>query len=477
MTKAVNVQVPKKLLPLFIKEKPLKIAVGGRGSGKTISFSDAFLKFCDDGERVICAREFQNSIEESVHSSLIRRIQHHDISSLHPGAKSIHSDTGGKIVYVGLARNIGSIKSFDGAKRVWIEEGQYISQESIDLLFPTIRENGSEIWVSMNRGSSKDAISKSFLSIAEKDLSESGYYEDDYMIVVEVNYQDNPWFPEKLEIQRKRDFESISRAKYDHIWRGKYSDTIDNAIIEPSWFDACVDAHKKLNINISGKEVLSYDPADTGDDKALAIKHGILFKDVIARSDGRIDTSTDWATSTALENRVDVFIYDEVGIGGGLTRQISDNLKGKNIIISPFKGSDSPLDKESYYNDIKSSGDMESAQKTNGEMFTNRRAQSYWYLRDAMFRTWMAVEHGKYIDPDELVSFSSDIKNIDMLRSEICSIPRKYVSSGKIQIMSKVEMKNKLKLSSPNMADACAMAMIRPKEENSSYEPISYETW
>ncbi len=99
-----------------MKPKPLKIAVGGRGSGKTICFSDCFLKFCDGGEKVICAREFQNSIEESVHSSMIRRIQEHDIPTLHPLAKNITSDNGGKIVYAEKGYSIGGHVPFGYTK-------------------------------------------------------------------------------------------------------------------------------------------------------------------------------------------------------------------------------------------------------------------------------------------------------------------------------------------------------------------------
>jgi phage terminase large subunit len=462
--------VPEKLIPLITKPKPLKIAVGGRGSGKTISFSDCFLKFCDDGEKVICAREFQNSIEESVHSSMIRRIQEHDIPTLHPLAKNITSDNRGKIVYLGLARNLGSVKSFDGANKVWIEEGQYISQESIDLLFPTIRENGSEIWVSMNRGSSKDPISKSFLSVAEKELARTGYYEDDYMIIVDINYMDNPWFPEKLEIQRKRDFELMSRAKYDHIWGGKYSDTVDNAIIEPEWFDACVDSHKALGFEPVGAEKVSYDPADSGDAKAIAYCHGVVFLDVIDTQDGRIDTATDWAISYALEKRVEGFIYDADGIGGGLKSQIEHGFQGKSISVSQFKGSEGPKNPDSTY-------DGEGNTKTNKQMFSNKRAQAYWLLRDRMLKTYQAV-NGKYSDPDDLISFSSEIQNLDLLRAEICRIPRKYVNSGRIQLMTKQEMKSQLKLDSPNMADAVAMQMLHTvDQESGNYEPIEYESW
>lgn len=469
----INVEVPEKLIQLIVTPKPLKIAVGGRGSGKTITFSDCSLKFCDDGEKVVCAREFQNSIEESVHSSLQRRIAHHEIESLHATAKTIISDKGGKIIYVGLARNIGSLKSLDGANKVWIEEGQYISQDSIDLLFPTIRENGSEIWVSMNRGSSKDPISKTFLSIAEKELKRCGVYEDDYMIVVDINYQDNPWFPAKLEQQRARDFDNMSRAKYDHIWNGHYSDTVDNAIIEPEWFDACIDAHKKLGFEAVGRERLTYDPADSGDAKAIAHIHGVVVKLVEAKDDGRIDTATDWAISTALELRVDEFIFDADGIGGGLKRQIADGFKGKNIDITAFKGSEGPEDAEGYYDDV--GGDVE-GQKTNKQMFSNKRAQAYWLLRDRMLKTWQAVIRGKYHNPDDLISFCSDTTDLVTLRSEICTIPRKYVMSGRIQLMTKQEMKTQLKLDSPNMADAVAMSMMK-SESNEVYQPLQYEGW
>lgn len=90
-------------------------------------------------------------------------------------------------------------------------------------------------------------------------------------------------------------------------------------------------------------------------------------------------------------------------------------------------------------------------------MFLNLRAQNYWRLRDKMFKTYLAVEKGKYFPPNELISFSSGIKELLGLRAEICRIPRKYSNSnGKIQILSKPEMKAK-KIKSPNMADVVMM--------------------
>lgn len=99
--------------------------------------------------------------------------------------------------------------------------------------------------------------------------------------------------------------------------------------------------------------------------------------------------------------------------------------------------------------------------KTNRETFKNRRAQNYWLLRDRCYRTFRAVAHGEHCDPDYMISFSSNIKTLDKLRSEICRIPKKPNPSGLIQMMSKEDMK-KMGIASPNMADCVMMAMEIP---------------
>lgn len=466
----IQVKVPEKLLPLILKPKPLKIAVGGRGAGKTIAFSDVFLKFCDDGERIICAREFQNSIEESVHSSLVSRIIHHQISNIKPAKSAITSTNDGKIVYLGLARNIGSVKSFDKAGKVWIEEGQYISQESINILFPTIRENGSEIWISMNRGSSKDPVSTNFLKQAEPDLARCGYYEDDYMIIVEINWNDNPWFPDKLRTQMERDREQMDSATFDHIWNGKYSDTVKDAIIKPEWFDACVDAHKKLGFEPLGQEKVAYDPSDSGDDpEALAYMHGNVVLEAMSADAKSIDDATDWATDYTNAVQADVFIWDCDGMGIGLKRQVSDSFKGKKVTFEQFRGSHTAESPDSVY--MPASGDR-SKPKTNKETFANQRAQFYIALRDRMVKTWMAVKKGKYINPEELISFDSGIKHLDLLRSELCRIPRKY-GGARIQILDKQQMK-KLGIDSPNIADCVMMLMKSVDLMDEDHQDINF---
>jgi phage terminase large subunit len=481
--RTLDIDIPEKILWLASKPKRVKIAVGGRGSGKSTGVGDLMLGFAARGERICCTREFQNSIDDSVHESLKAEIDRLGLDNLFEvKATEITSLYGGQVFYKGLARNITSLKSVHGVKRLWIEEGESVSGNSLKVLTPSIRSSAAdnvsditdppEIWITMNRGSSKDAVAQKYLSRAEKQLAKTGYYEDDLIMAVQLNYNENPWFPPELEQERLDDYENLSRAEYDHIWNGHYADTVENAIIEPAWFDACVDAHKKLGFDPIGQERFAYDPADTGDAKAFAYLHGSVFLDVQETDTGEIDTATDWALSEANSIKPDVFTWDADGMGAGLKRQIEDAFKGKKVQIESFSGGGGVDRPDALYQESK---DVSKA-KTNRQAFKNKRAQYYWMLRERMYRTYRAVEKGvKVYDPEELISFSSDIQALDSLRAELCRIPRKHNPNGLIQILSKPEMK-KLDIDSPNMADACMMA-IRPVEVSTSGPAIQFEGW
>ena len=454
-----QIQIAERLLPILTTQKRIKIAVGGRGGSKSIAFADIWVKYCEDGERLCCAREFQNSIDDSVHPLIKSRIIELGADCV-PTSTTIISPAGGEIFYKGLARNPLSMKSMFGVKRIWVEEAQSLSDTTLDLLEPTIREGESELWFSLNRGSSKDPFAKRMLAPYEKHIEKHGFYEDEDVLIIEINWPDNPWFPEVLNKTRLRDKEILPAAKYDHIWNGKYSDTVENAIIEPEWFDACVDAHIKLGFEPLGQERVAYDPADSGDAKAVAYVHGSVVMDVRSNDHGSIDTATDWATTFAIDLKPDTFTWDADGMGMGLKRQIAQAFEGKKIVVEAFSGAGGVDRPDEIYERL--DGEVKEA-KTNKETFSNKRAQYYWMLRDRMFKTYLAVVKGqKVFNPDELISFSSNIKELSALRAELCRIPRKYVASGRIQLMSKPEMK-KLDIDSPNMADAVMMCM-RPVE-------------
>lgn len=452
----VTVRLPERMVPLLMKPKRVKIAVGGRGGAKSITFGDAFLKYCSDGERLCCAREFQNSIDDSVHQLLQSRISALGASGFTVNASDIEHASGGSIIYKGLARNVDAIRSLYGIKRIWVEEAQTLSERTLEVLLPTIREDKSELWFSLNRGSSRDPFARRMLARHEAELAKHGFYEDDETLIVQINWRDNPWFPEVLNRERLRDLAVLPRARYDHIWEGAYSDTIDNAIILPEWFDACVGAHLKLGFKPRGAEVVAFDPADTGHDaKAIAHRHGAVILHVEDWKDGQVDDACDRATAYANRVKADDFVWDGDGLGAGLKRQISDAFDGTRVSLRMFRGSAEPDRPDAIHDPI--DGEVAKA-KTNRDTFYNLRAQRYWDLRDRMFRTYQAVAKGQYHDPDSLLSFAPSIPCLAQLRAEVCRIPRKENGAGRLQIMSKVEMRSK-GIDSPNCADALMMTL------------------
>ena len=476
--KEPQIYTAEKLEPAVKTKKRFVIIYGGRGSMKSVGAVDICIAgVMDFGDKVYGLREFQSSIEDSVHALVKEEIERLEIPDFNVMDKSIRYRYGGGFKYKGLSKNPASIKSAAGFRRFLIEEAATLSESSIRNLTPTARNKarsglpgaaqsdkvnkiaGVQMFFIANPNSSEDPFSKRFIMPFLDVLDRDGIYEDDLHLIIKMNYTDNPWFMDSgLEGERQFDFENKPRAVYDHIWAGAFLDTVDNSIIMAEWFDACVDAHIKLGFKAEGQEKLAYDPADSGDAKAVAYSHGVVVMGVTDTTAGLINDATDWAIGHAVRLKPDVFIWDVGGSGRGLVRQVTDGLAGKKIKIAQFDGAEGAQDPEAEYEPILGEGfvDIE-GKRTNASMFTNMRAQCYWRLRDRMFKTYLAVTKGKYFNKDELISFNSEMKSLVALRAEICRIPRKMnVPSGRIQILSKPEML-KLKIKSPNMADAVMM--------------------
>ena len=476
----IDLCIPEGIAWLLSKPKRIKIAVGGRGSGKSIGVGDIMLMLCDSGERICCSREFQNSIDDSVHESLKQEISRLGVEGLTTLSNNIHSANGGEIFYKGLARNITSLKSIAGVKRLWIEEGESVSEKSLKVLTPSVRSSAAdnsedsdppEIWITMNRNSREDAIAKKYLARAESSLEKYGKYEDDLMMVIQVNHTENPWFPPELEQERLDDLDNLSTDEYDHIWNGHYNETVERAIIKKEWFDAAIDSHIKLGISPKGATIAAFDPADEGgDSKGYACRTGILYHDVTEIQAKNANEALDVACDKAIASNADLFAWDCDGMGALLRREVDTKLKGKKIEARMYRGSNTPDNPNSRYD-----GAWSDKQKTNKEMFANKRAQYYTMLADRFYNTWKAVVRGEYIDPDAIISISSKIDYIDKLRSEVCRIPRVPNGAGKIQLMSKKDMKVKHDVDSPGMADCLAMGEEIP-EPQTEFKPMVFES-
>jgi phage terminase large subunit len=492
---SLKIECVNKLGVLLTKPKRIKILVGGRASTKSTFVSDYVLSRINTGERWCCSREYQNSIDDSVHSLLCDEIDRCGFEGFNPARAEINHVSGGKAFYRGLARNITSLKGIN-AHGLWIEEGESLSKATLKILTASIRisakdaqdyrEHGleariPEIWITMNRGSSKDPIAQKFLARAEKELSKSGYYEDDTIMVVQINYTDNPWFKESgLEQERLDDHEHMTTAEYDHKWHGAYGDSIDGAIIRPEWFDACVDAHKlerlKKVFTPHGALIAAHDPSDEGaDDKGYACRHGSIIKHVKAKPTGEIDEGCDWATGLAIQHGASWFVWDGDGMGAGLKRQVSTAFSGTMIKYHMFRGSLSGKGQDNAEKIYQPQyGDEDTNPKTYQETFKNNRSQYYTMLAMRCYNTYRCVVKGEYVDPDEMISFDSEgIDDLVGLRSQMCRIPRKENPNGLIQIMNKKDMKI-LEIDSPNETDSVMMCLFVPPLPKQKLEPLDY---
>lgn len=474
-----NCYLPAKLEPVLKSDKRFIVVYGGRDSGKSVGISD----FClidakDKGAKTYCLREFQSSIKNSVHSLLKSEYQRLEFDGFSHQATSILRGGEDAFQFAGISRNIDSIKSAHGFRRFWVEEAQFLSQNSLDVLTPTARnkpnkglpgnvseinkQQKAQIIFVANPESSEDPFSKRFLVPFQKELDADGFYEDDLHLIVKMNYSDNPWKDESgTEEDRVWAKEHLARALYDHIWLGAYNDSVENSLILAEWFDACVDAHIKLGFPAQGARIAAHDPSDIGpDNKGYALRHGNVFLDVDEMDTGTVNDGARWACTKAIQANVDYFSWDADGMGCAIGEQVSQAFSGKHTRLVAFKGSESPDNPEAIYRP---------AQGVSGQIkikdaLKNKRAQYYSELRDRCYRTYLAVEKGEYHDPDTLISFSSKIALLSKLRSELCRMPIKHNNAGKIELYTKDEMKTKFKFPSPNLADSVMISMrfIRP---------------
>ncbi len=226
-----DIKFPSALRFLFEPHR-YKVAYGGRGSAKSWGFARSLLVQAANRKlRILCTREVQKSIKDSVHKLLSDQIQamgmggHFEVLNT-----EIRGINGSEFIFGGLAdHTVESIKSYEGIDICWVEEAQSVSKRSWDILIPTIRKEKSEIWVTFNPELDTDETYKRFVIGNPTDS-----------VVVQMNWRDNPWFPSVLE-QERQDCYRINREDYDTIWEGKcrlavkgaiYADEIAQAIKE-----------------------------------------------------------------------------------------------------------------------------------------------------------------------------------------------------------------------------------------------------
>jgi phage terminase large subunit len=214
-------EFPEKLKCLFDPPNSrYRVLYGGRGGAKSWGVARALLILAaKDKLRVLCAREYQTSIKDSVHKLLSDQIQDLGLDSFYEITQaSIRGKNGSEFFFVGLKNNISNVKSFEGVDICWVEEAQTVSKTSWNVLIPTIRKEKSEIWVTFNPELETDDTFQRFVVHSPKDC-----------VIEKINWSDNPWFPDTLRLE-KDDLKERDIEAYNTVWEGICRQTVDGAV-------------------------------------------------------------------------------------------------------------------------------------------------------------------------------------------------------------------------------------------------------
>ena len=354
-------------------------------------------------------REIQDSIKDSVHKLLSDRIAFYNLSDYKvTETQIINKITGTTFIFKGLReQNSGNIKSLEGIDIVWLEEAQKISKKSWEILDPTIRKSGSEIWISMNREEENDPVWKAV-----------ALNPDERTLVVKVNYTDNPFCPEEMRYLAEK-CRQENPEDYEHIWLGAPISAGSHKLI--SW-RSVREATQTPLLNTSSPLIIGLDVARFGDDKTVfCLRRGRFCSDFISFSGLDNVAVANQATHYIRDFKPARVFVDAGGVGGGVVDILYDRGFKKIVRAVMFGG-----------------------KAINDDRYHNRRAEMWDELRQ-----WLTLEPAVKIPDNE------------NLCAELCAVNKKYDSRGRLQLEEKDEIKKRLGRS-PDMADALALTFAEP---------------
>ena len=446
------VEFPRIFLPLFDPYQ-FKAYKSGRGGGKSWQFARALLILSARKKMlIVCAREVMESIADSVHRLLKNQIEALGFSSIFRIFKYsiVCTLTGSEFIFKGLFnhRSAESLKSLEDADILWIEEAQTVSKETVELVFPTIRKPGSEIWMSMNGRYRTDPIYQMFFKGAPPPKSYVG----------NTSWKDNEHFTEELNAMRllcKR----TQPERYGTIWDGHVDDAgVQFQVLPYGKLLQCVDAHEKLGVKIEGPKDAGLDVSDTGPDRnAYSYRIGPLLCDSVSWDACLLHKTASRADNLNQQLGVWSMYYDANGCGAGIrsdaSRMEKDAETGHAANVGaflPYKASRSVQGPDRKYIAGVSSGKGIS----NKEFFRNINAQSWWNLRLRMNNTLAALGGAENIDFSRCLFINSRINKLEELLEQLSQCV--YDDTGLLQVD-----KNPDDLSSPDRADSVVISFTR----------------
>lgn len=388
----------------------IKFFYGGRAGGKSYAFADSLL-FLGRKKKlfIACLREIQDSIRDSVYKLLCDRIKFYGLSDYNIGAEKIENKiTETCFIFKGLRdQDAQKIKSLEGVDIAWIEEAQTISLVSWEILEPTIRKDGSEIWISMNRRYENDPL---WVALATNP--------DERTLVKKVNYYDNPFCPQEMIMQAEK-CKKQSWEKYEHIWLGEPMKQGNNCLISSLLVRR---AFAQEILSTTSPLIIGLDIARFGDDKTVfCFRKGRLcyrFENYENKSNVEV---ANLATNFICSYHPKRLFMDIGGQGAGVFDILKD--RGFGEIIRGVYFGEKAIKDERYY---------------------NRRAEMWGEILE-----WLEESPFPKLPQEE------------SLFDELTAVRKDFDSRGRLKLESKAEMKKRLGRS-PDMADALALTFAEP---------------
>lgn len=432
------------LRDFWLKPARNRVLHGGRASSKSWDAA-GFATFLTDNYklRVLCVRQFQNKISESVYALLKIQIERFGLRGRFDVQRNkiISTKTGSEFMFYGLWRSIDEIKSLESVDILWIEEAHNLTEEQWKVLEPTIRKEGSQVWVIFNPRLASDFTYQRFVVNPPPST-----------IVRQINYDENPFLSSTMR-QIIEAAKAEDEEEFRHIYLGEPKSDDEAAVIRRSWAMAAIDAHKRLGIKPAGAHRMGFDVADSGDDKCATVyAHGPLVSwcDMWNGKEDELLQSCSRVYQSALSRGRAKIIFDSIGVGASAGAKFGE--------INQARAPNDRLD----YDKFNAGGAVSRPDAiyahgtTNRDMFSNAKAQAWWLLADRFKATYAAINGGAF-KPEDLICLDSSMPHIEKLIDELCTPRREYDPSGRVKVESKKDLA-KRDVKSPNLADALVMA-------------------
>lgn len=439
----------------------IKVLYGGRSSSKSHDAAGFVVFLAHNYKiRVMCARQFQSSIADSVYGLIRDKIEAFGLKDYFKITDNsiISLVTGSEFIFKGIARNIMEIKSTEGIDIMWVEEAHALTKLQWEILEPTIRKEGSQVWLIFNPNLANDFVYQNFVV---NQLPHS--------IIRKINYTENPFLSEKMlrtiEAAKARDEDD-----FNHIYLGMPRDDDNRVVIKRSWVEAAMDAHLKVGFKAQGAKVIGFDVADSGDDKcANILSHGSVVEwgEEWKGQEHELLKSCSRSWNSARKHGAMVR-YDCIGVGAGVGAKIDElneslDHRSHHVRYEKFNAGGAVHDPDGYYSVDRM------AKVKNKDHFANIKAQTWWLVADRFRNTYDAVHNGTEYPDDELISISSDMPKeaLEKLKSELCTPRRDFDKNGRVKVESKEDMAKPNReggpQKSPNLADALMMCFAPHK--------------